>query len=194
VLRVGVRLACIVGAGAFGLLLAFAPAASAEVVDTGSPYQPAATSLVAPSGEGSTAEGADRGERASLPLRMAVPAEAEAAPAAPAPLPTAAPEVVVRPVPAPHAGQPVGVEALPRSEQGPIHRVQGAFGRAGAFLGEMVSACLVGVAGGTGGPVLLLAVLGMATALTGRRLFMGRWLTDEEPPEFLYVWDVIAPG
>jgi hypothetical protein len=64
----------------------------------------------------------------------------------------------------------------------------------GAFLGEVASACKVGVGTGSGGPVLVFAVLGMAAALIRRRAFRARPATDEDVAELLYAGDVIKPG
>ncbi len=64
----------------------------------------------------------------------------------------------------------------------------------GAFLAEAASACRVGAASMSGGLGLVAALLGSALALTRHRIVPFRAVADEEAREFLYAWDVIAPG
>jgi hypothetical protein len=64
----------------------------------------------------------------------------------------------------------------------------------GSYLGRVVSACQVGFGAGTGGPVLVLAVLGLVAALERRRTFGVRSVTDEDVPEFLYAGEISPPG
>jgi hypothetical protein len=87
-----------------------------------------------------------------------------------------------------------------RAEQvpAPLERVVSSVHRGwhnvGVFLGQAAGACQVGMATGAGGPVFVLAVLSLATALTRQRVLRTRLVADEDAPEFLYAWEVIAPG
>lgn len=188
-------------AGAFGFLLLLALGAQADIVDLNQPYsptQPKQPETFLPT-------------RPSPAPTVQPPEEAPPAAEAPAPAPTPVVEAPVRPAPAPtparehivtKAVRPIRSEVVKtpivQGPLGPFQQVIGAVNtglrHVGVFLGEVVSACEVGFAAGTGGPVLVLAVLGMAAALERRRAFMARLATDEDVPEFLYAWDVIAPG
>lgn len=197
-----IRWAMIVVAGGFGLLFALADRASADVVDPATAHQPVSSSLMA---SPAPDEGSAQGEPAPLvPAEGAGrPATAPAAPAptAPEPVPavtkTPAPEQVVTRAPilehrriSVQAATGLAVEGLTTS----LQSVREGLSDVGAFLGRAASACQVGVSTGSGGPVLVLAVLGLATALDRRRVLHTRLSADEEAPEFLYAWDVISPG
>lgn len=207
-----VRAAGFVLAGAIWLLLMLASAASADIVDPGSPFTPSHPTIASPKAIPSP----------HVPVApLSAPAEASAAEPAPEPSPAAAPAATPAPVmQAPPADAPDLEKAPPPiraraaqrsaaaaratavapigSEERPLEPViQFVRERAvdvGVFLAEVASACKVGMSAGAGGPVLVLAVLGVAAALEGRRILRGRWATDEKLPEHLYAWDVIAPG
>ena len=130
-------------------------------------------------------------------------AEAEEA-TVPTPMPT--PLALVPSTPAPEqvvmrAVRPVvreELEGVTSGPAGPLERaaiaVKHRMNDFGTFLDQAARACQVGVASGSGGPFLLFAVLGTLTALTRRRFFGARSVADEDAPELLYAWDVIAPG
>lgn len=184
-MKVAVRLGVVLaGAGAF--LFGLALTASADVVDPASPYQPASTKLLSEKPSPVTPEmvpaeaveqeldggkGEERGEAVATP----------------------APEQVVTKAPA-HV---VRSERVRRSEAALEEAV--ATARAGlvdvaAFLGRVTSAGHEGGGTATGGPVIVLGVLGLAAALTRHRVLWIRRSTDEELPEFLFAREVICPG
>lgn len=153
------------------------PAAEAEEADTEAADAAAADAEAAPE-EGASAE-------------AAAPA---ATPLAPPPAYTPAPETVIEratPVSALQAAEAGEPEA---ASLGIVDRARRGMDEAGAVLGQVVHACQVGVGQAAGGPAVGLAVLSMVAALERRRTLRARLATDEDPPEFLYAWDVIAPG
>jgi hypothetical protein len=76
-----------------------------------------------------------------------------------------------------------------------MHPLRSGFDRVGQYLGRVVSACEVGGSGtGTGGPVVVLAVLGVVAALERRWALMVQPATDEDAPEFLYAGELTPPG
>lgn len=185
----GLLKAGLVVAAAAGFCVALSAAASADVVDPQSPYQPASTHLMkekaAPKGT------ADREALASSrPLEQAFEEGAEArVPATPAPeqLVSRAPVHVERRAQPRDAGEG---SVLDRAAS----RVEEGFQEVVAFLGRVSSAGQGSAPHETGGPVIVLAVLGLASALARRRVFAARWLTDDEMPELIYASEVIAPG
>lgn len=202
----------IVTTGAFGLLLAFASAAKADITNPsspGKPYQPQSgflqPSKVEPKGQPAATPAPTP---APQPIQEEQPAEQPTVAtgqtpgvAAPAATPAAAPapeHVVTKAAPSIHRSGSNGSGLLGAPSRRPFDQAIGAvhngLQQAGAFFGEVASACKVGVASSTGGPVLVFAVLGIATALERRRISMIRPATNEDAPEMLYAWDVIAPG
>lgn len=183
VLRAGLVLV-----GAAAVCVAFGSAASADVVDPASAYQPASTRLV--SEEPSAEEQkpllpAKPMEQAFYPVGEHQDGEVAATPA-PEQLVTQAPARAERAEPpAEQAGS-----ALERA----IDRAGEGFHDISAFLGRVTSAAQGGAASGAGGPALVLAVLAVVTALDQRRVLRTRWVTDEEAPELLYAREIICPG
>lgn len=197
------------------LLVGLAGTAAADLVTPNSADQPVSTSLQdsppkaapSPGGEetaedGSTeapvvAEGpapAEEAEGAAAAPEAA--AAVEPTPLAPPPVYTPVPETTIKravPVQASSEATEARAEessALERAAQ----NVEQRLGEVGAFFAQVVRACQVGVGQSTGGPVAAFAVLSVATVLIRRRTLWARLATDEEAPEFLYAWDVIAPG
>lgn len=171
----------LVGAGAF--CWALSAAASADVVTPRSAYQPASTNLL------SSAPAARE-----MPSRVKTESvKVAAAGAESKPEPTPASEQVVRPARVPTAHE----NARPESPS-VAYRLAHPFGvgldHLTASLGRAVGACEVGFGTGTGGPVLVLAVLGMAIPFIRRRVIGTRWTADEDVPEFLYAWEQTPPG
>jgi hypothetical protein len=177
-------------AAAGGFCVALSVAARADVVEPNSAYQPASTGLV----DGASAAGADlpaaaeaEAQRSTPP--KAKPTEPEIAPVAPTPAPE---QQVVRQVPTivvPEAN------AAPASLIGHVvHPLRIGVEHLKTTLGRVVSACEVGFGTGAGGPVLVLGLLCMAIPFIRRRLFAIRWATDEDVPEFRYVWELTPPG
>lgn len=169
------------GAGAF--CLALSAAASADVVTPRSAYQPASTNLL------SKAPAAHE-----MPSSMKTSSEkVRIAGAQSKPEPTPASEQVVRPALAPAAH-----ESARRESPSVAYRLAHPFGvgldHLTASLGRAVGACEVGFGSGTGGPVLVLAVLGVAIPFIRRRVIGTRWTADEDVPEFLFAWEQTPPG
>ncbi len=182
----------IVLAAASGFCVALSLAAQADVVEPKSAYQPASTGLVE-----NGAPAAD------------VPAPAPAEDAKPPKAEKAEKAEKVEP-------QPITVEATPAPEQQVVRQVPTAVvsesGDSSSLvdhvvhplrigvehlktsLGRVVSACEVGFGTGAGGPVFVLGVLSMAIPFIRRRIFAIRWATDEDVPEFRYVWVLTPPG
>lgn len=176
-LRAGLVLVC-----AAGFCIALGVAASADVVDPASAYQPASTELVS---------GKPDGQESLLPSApldgsfFTAPSDEVVATPAPEQVVTQAPAHIVRAIPSPNDGT-----ALDRA----VRNVGSGFKNIGALLGRVASACQVGLATGTGGPVVVLAVLSGLTAITRRRALFARWATDEDVPELLYAWEITPPG
>jgi hypothetical protein len=196
--KLTVRWAGVIAGGALWVLLGLARGASADVVDPESAQQPVSAALMASPAPGSASEPAPvipKANAAGAALAEGAPVAAPAASPAPA-VSTPAPEQAVTEAPAfirPSAVQVaagVAVEGLRTSWEGIRH----GFDDAGEFLGRAASACRVGVSTGVGGPILVLAVLGLVTALERRRVLGTRSAADEDAPEFLYARAVIAPG
>jgi hypothetical protein len=179
--------AAVVVAAAGGFLAALAVSASADVVEPSSAYQPASTALLEEGAPGPAAE-------LAVPEPSSEP-KAEPPPVAETrdvPVATPAPEHQVRAVPVHIARRepeprPAGLPAAVRPFVTGVERI-------GAYLGRVVSACQVAAGSGAGVPVLALAVLSVATALTRRRVIGTRSIADEEARELLFAGEVIAPG
>lgn len=176
--------------GAVAACVAFAGAASADVVDPATPYQPASTRLVS--------EESQSGERDPLvpaqPLEQAFyPAEGQQDGEVAA---TPAPEqAVTQAPPRPHErGHEPASERAASPLQGVAERARDGIDTISAFLGRVTSAAQPSGGAWAGGPVLVLAVLSAVAALDQRRVFRTRWVTDEEAPELLYAREVICPG
>lgn len=204
-MRPRTRITLVVLAGAFGFLLALASGAAADITDPDKPFSPYRPDV----------DRASPGVAANAVPSRPAPTEPEssqptaAEPAQPLTEVTAPPvaeTVAVDPTPAPE--HVVRRPALARTRSAsapsdpgissPVIRDQGVIDKGlhtvRVFLGQVASACKVGVATGTGGPVLVFAVLSMATVLERRWVRRARWAADEDAPELLYAWDVIAPG
>ena len=172
--------------GATGFCVALSVAARADVVEPRSAYQPASVDLLKKS-----------------PAGMAVPTKAESDVTAAAKAdvvpgevaePTPAPEQVVAPARIP-VMSPARAHTSPFS---PLDLVVTPL-RVGlqqleASLGRVVTACEVGFGTGTGGPVVVLAVLAMAVPFIRRRVLGTRSATDEDVPDFRFVWELTPPG
>ena len=181
--------ALILLAAAGGFCMALSLSAQADVVEPKSAYQPASTGLLEKGAPAAGMPSAETEAAKAAEAEKVVPEQVEAPPSL---APTPAPEQqVTRQVPTAvvpnldhtpslvdHVVQPlrIGVEHLKTS------------------LGRVVSACEVGFGTGAGGPVFVLAVLSMAIPFIRRRVMMTRWATDEDVPEFLYVWELTPPG
>lgn len=202
------RLALVTGAA--GLSLAFAQGASADLVDPARPYEPVIRDNPVPAFPivrvPATAPGSAVSEGESPPA-MAEPTASEPpvvatdatpAPADPVatPLPVPAPEsVVTRPAPRVHRLSDARAQEAPTPHLvDPNTNRPRIMQHVRSFLAELVSTCKVGASAGSGGPVLVLAVLGMAAALDRRWVRRARLATDERTPEFLFAWEVISPG
>jgi hypothetical protein len=180
--------ALILVAAACGFCLALSLSAQADVVEPTSAYQPASTGLLEKGTPGAAA--------ADLPAPDAAeeiePPKAESPQPQPSVAPTPAPEQqVVRQVPTTLVPQ-----AHPSSSliDHVVHPLRIGVEHLKTSLGRVVSACEVGFGTGAGGPVLVLGVLGMAIPFIRRRIFAIRWATDEDVPEFRYVWELTPPG
>jgi hypothetical protein len=181
--------------GAAAFWLALSGAASADMVEPNSAYQPAsvpfvnekATKEALPSPEDTAAQQKAQAESEKA-AKAAEQAEKEAAP------PTPAPEQVVRQVPA-HLTNPISEPAQqPSVAEKIVHPFRAGLQQIGVSLGRVVSACDVLPGTGAGGPVLVLAVLSLAAPFIRRRVVDTRWATDEEMPEFLYAQELTPPG
>jgi hypothetical protein len=184
----GLLRAGVLVAAAAGFCVAFSLHASADVVEPKSAYQPASVGLLeeeaakAAVPEGEPAKVDPKAEEA----KQEKPDEVVAA--------TPAPEQVVRQVPA-HLVRPntVGGSA-PSVVDRVMHPLRVGFQHIGASLGRVVGACDIGFGTGSGGPVLVLAVLSMAVPFIRRRVFQTRWSADEDVPEFLFARELTPPG
>ena len=207
--RTSGRTAGLLVVGIAGFLLLLAGAARAEIADPTSPnfspYQPKAPNV-------------PNVNQASEPAQQTSPAPTESEAPAPAPAeeavvaevaPIPAPAPTTRPVPFPE-WTPAPEAVVTRStnvviDVGSESPTDATGSRPSVIanglrlmrvsLDAVIGVCADFANGmGAGGPALILAVLGAATALTRHRLFGARLVTDEEAPEMLYAWDVIAPG
>lgn len=203
----------IVAAGALGFLFALAAPAAADLVTPNAAEQPVSSSLDGSppkpiesseeSEEGSSGEAAGEQPMAAEDAAPAAEAEEGAAAEAPAPAPTPlapppvytpVPETVIERVSPPVADRIAEAGESEAASLGMLERARRGMREAGVVLKQVVRACQVGVGQTTGGPIVVLAVLSMVTALERRRALRARLATDEDVPEFLYAWDVIAPG
>ena len=200
----GIVRAALVAASAVAFCVALSSIASADVVEPESAYQPASSGLVQPStgAKGTvptepkplgdefyaTTDKEQKEEKAEPVI-----AKEEAKPIEEPAVATPAPEQVVRQAPAHLTQRP----AVPVADS-PIERVtrplRTGFQLIGSYLERVASACQVGFGTGTGGPVLVLAVLSLAAALNRHRTSLVRPATDEDVPELLYAWKLTPPG
>jgi hypothetical protein len=178
--------ALILLAAAGGFCVALSVSAQADVVEPNSAYQPASTSLL---------------EKGAAPAAAMPSAEAEAAKAVKAEeKPEAPPSLAPTPAPEQQVVRQVPTAVVPNIDHTPslvdhiVHPLRIGVEHLKTSLGRVVSACEVGFATGAGGPVFVLAVLSMAIPFIRRRVTMTRWATDEDVPEFLYVWELTPPG
>jgi hypothetical protein len=181
----------LVVAGAVGFCFALSSLASADVVNpkwadklasnallekdqaTAPSAMPKPAPSAAPKDQVSAALGTESGEVAATP----------------------APEQQVRQAPPQIAHEPTSVGGDAKSPLDVALRpLRLGMHQVGSYLGRVVSACQVGVGSGTGGPVLILAVLGLVAALERHRAFGARPTTDEDKPEFLYAGEISPPG
>ena len=176
--------ALILLAAAGGFFVVLSTAANADVVEPRSAYQPASTALL--------------NEQAAADLTMPT-----AAPAAAQPAPEAAierHEIPATPAPEQQVVRQVPTAVVPRMDATPalsdhiVHPLRIGLEHLKTSLGRVVSACEVGFGTGAGGPVLVLAVLCMLIPFVRHRFFAFRWTTDEDVPEFRYVWELTPPG
>ena len=176
--------ALIVAGGIIGVSVVLSSAARADVVEPRSAYQPASVGLLS---EEAAAAAMPEPTTTEVPTdAKKAPEEPEATPATPAPE-----QQVVRQVPA-------AVQDLHAERSSVVHRLMDpfrvGFEHIGASLARVASACDVGLATGPGGPVLVLAVLGMALPFARRRFSRSRRAADEDVPEFLFAWETTPPG
>jgi hypothetical protein len=177
-------------AAAGGFVVALSLAASADVVEPSSAYQPASTALLEESHSTEAATGLPAEESVAPQATGEVSPDAEArvepAPATPLPELQVGParSHVVRAEPAPSES------ALDRA----VRPLGAGLERIGSYLARVVSACHEAASSGAGVPVLALAVLSGAAALDRRWVLGTRPTTDEDAPELLYASEVIAPG
>ena len=176
-------------AAACGFCLALSLAAQADVVEPTSAYQPASTGLLS---KGAPAGAEELPPAASSEAKPPKVEKVEPEPIVVAPTP--APEQqVVRQVPTtlvPEAGHGASSSLIDHV----VHPLRIGVEHLKTTLGRVVSACEVGFGTGAGGPVLVLGVLSMAIPFIRRRIFAIRWATDEDVPEFRYVWELTPPG
>jgi hypothetical protein len=165
--------------------------AQADVVEPKSAYQPASTGLL--ENGAASAAGMPAAEAEAAEAEAAEAAKVEEKPVAPPSLaPTPAPEQqVVRQVP---TAVVANMDHTPSLVDHVVHPLRIGVEHLKTSLGRVVSACEVGFRTGAGGPVFVLAVLSMAIPFIRRRVTMTRWATDEDVPEFLYVWELTPPG
>jgi len=177
-------------AAAGGFCVALSLAAQADVVEPQSAYQPASVALLtkgSPAAAEMPAGAAAEAQKAQKQVEVQEQPVAEAA-ATPAPE-----QQVVRQVPT--AIVQSREQARPASLVDHIvHPLRVGMEHLRTSLGRVVGACEVGFGTGAGGPVFVLGVLSMAIPFTRRRVFATRRATDEDVPEFRYVWELTPPG
>lgn len=182
----------LVAAAAGAFMVAAALAASADVVEPSSAYQPASTVLLdeGPAGAGEPVPAVEPAAQEASETKGEAPRPAEAREQTVAATP--APESQVGPAPA-HITHPD-----PADQRSTLARALRPFSvgleRIGSYLGRAASACQVAAGSGVGVPVLALAVLSLAAAFDRRRVLGTRSAADEDAPELLYATEVIAPG
>ena len=185
--------------GAAAFLIVLGSAASADMVEPKSAYQPASVPFVnekaakdaLPTPEDTAAQQKAQTEAEKAAKEQQQKADKAKEQAAP---PTPAPEQVVRQAPA-HLTRPISERTeQPSVAEKIVHPFRAGLQHIGASLGRVVSACDVLPGTGAGGPVFVLAVLSMAAPFIRRRVVDTRWATDEEMPEFLYAQELTPPG
>ena len=179
--------ALILLAAACGFCFALSMSAQADVVEPKSAYQPASTALM--------------DDPAAASLAPAIEPETDAAPAKQAPkAKISQPAVAPTPAPEQQVVRQVPTAVVPNMDHTPslidhvVHPLRIGLEHLKTSLGRVVSACEVGFGTGAGGPVFVLGVLCVAIPFIRRRVMMTRWATDEDVPEFLYVWELTPPG
>jgi hypothetical protein len=182
-------------AGAAGLSLVLSAAASADMVEPKSAYQPASVELL---NEKAAADAMPEPAKTEATERQAKKAKPKAEKPEAEKLgevaePTPAPEQVVRQAPAHLTRSHTQTEA-PSVADRIVHPFRTGLEQIGAALGRAVSACEVGAVPGAGGPALALAVLSLAAPLIRRRIIGIRRTADEDVPEFLYAQELTPPG
>jgi hypothetical protein len=181
--------AALVLVGAAGLCLALSSASSADVVEPESAFQPASLGLLskdAPAGDFSAGAPIEEGM-----VKAAMAAEPKLDEVVETPAPE---EQVVRPAPV-HLVRPnTFVETSRSVAEAIVHPLRIGFRHIGASLGRVVSACEIGLGTGTGGPVLVFAVLALAAPFIRNRVVGTRLSTDEDVPDLLYAWELTPPG
>ena len=177
--------------GATGFCVALSVAASADVVTPRSAYQPAAGDLL--KSTPATADMAGPAKAESDKAKAEVEG-AEQVPAGEVAEPTPAPEQMVSaartPVTRPDQARTPPLSPVDRL----VHPLRVGLQQLEASLGRVVTACEVGFGTGNGGPLPVLAVLVLAVPLIRRRVIGTRWATDEDVPDFRFVWEQTPPG
>jgi hypothetical protein len=193
-----IRAALLLG-GAAAFCIALSAAASADMVEPNSAYQPASVALLneeaAKDAALPTEEAAakQQAEAKKAEAKKAEEAEKAANPQEAVPA-TPAPEQVVRQVPA-HLTRPINERSeQPSVAEKIVHPFRAGLQQIGASLGRVVSACDVLPGTGAGGPVFVLAVLSLVAPFIRRRVVDTRWAADEDVPEFLYAQELTPPG
>jgi len=183
--RMLIRAAVMVAAAA-GLCLALSQVASADVVEPKSAYQPASVGLLEEKEAAKVvAEEPAKADPKTAEAKEEKPDEVVVA--------TPAPEQVVRQAPA-LAPRSAVTTPEPSLAHRITHPLRVGFREIGASLGRVVGACDVGFGSGAGGPVLVFAVVALATPFIRRRVFATRWTADEDVPEFLFARELTPPG
>jgi len=185
----GLLRAGVLVAAAAGFCVAFSLHASADVVEPDSAYQPASVGLLE---EEAAKAAVPQGYESAKADPMADEAKQEKPDEVVAATP--APEQVVRQVPAHLVRTDTVQGSAPSVADRVMHPLRVGFQHIGASLGRVVGACDVGFGTGSGGPVLVLAVLSMAVPFIRRRVFATRWSADEDVPEFLFARELTPPG
>lgn len=177
--------ALILLATAGGFFLALSLTARADVVEPKSAYQPASTALLDEDAAADLApQGAEVAAAAAAPGAVIEQREVAATPAPEQQVVRQVPTAVVVPEPG----------RIPALAEHVVHPLRIGVEHLRTSLGRVVSACEVAFGSGAGGPALVLAVLAMATPFIRRRVIGTRRVTDEDAPEFLFVWELTPPG
>jgi hypothetical protein len=172
---------------AAGFFVALASHASADVVEPQSAYQPASVGLLQEETAKAAVDQAAQAEKAKADeAKASEPDEVVVA--------TPAPEQIVRQAPAHLVRQSTEQRSQPSVVDGITRPLRVGFQQIGASLGRVVGACDVGFGTGSGGPVLVFAVLAMAAPFIRRRVLATQRSADEDVPEFLYAQELTPPG
>jgi hypothetical protein len=184
-------------AGAVGFCAVLGTVASADVVNPESAMTLAEKAMVQPDQEQQA-----KGDEGTAPSAEPKPAPSAAPKDAPLEEAQASGEVAATPAPEQQVRQAPSqitrthpanaVESSPLDIA--VRPLRAGVQQVGSYLERVVSACQVGMGSGTGGPVVVLAVLGLVAALERRRILGVRSTTDEDVPEFLYAGEITPPG